>query len=120
MNHKYTVLGTPRVEAEYSDDYETVMVIDIRRDDGETGDVWIVAGVRDYNRASSDAARTQYGYQSVRVFGDSIDTWCAASLQEADEDGGYSTLAEEIVSACVPSALLTHRNSLALSSRSRV
>ena len=34
----YTVTGL-RVEPEYSDEYETVCVIDLKRNDGETGDV---------------------------------------------------------------------------------
>ncbi len=32
---KYDVIGSPRVEADYCDEYETVMVIDLRREDGE-------------------------------------------------------------------------------------
>src|SRR5215831_17137193 len=50
----YELIGTPRIESEYSDEYETVMVIDLRRSDGETGDVWICAGVPRSDRGTSD------------------------------------------------------------------
>jgi hypothetical protein len=97
---QYELIGTPRVEAEYSDEYETVMVCDLRRADGETGDVWIVSGVPDYQRGSSDAAGTQRGYQTVRVFGDSPDMWCPASFDVDD--------AEDIIAACEVAALKAH------------
>jgi len=103
----YEVIGTPRIEAEYSDEYETTMVVDLRREDGATGDVWIVAGVPDYQRGSSDAARTQSGYQRVRVFGDCPDHWCPKSFWPTDED--YESLAEEVIAACEKTALQTHR-----------
>jgi hypothetical protein len=77
----YKLIGTPRIEAEYSDRYETTMVVDLRREDGVTGDVWIVAGVPESDRGSSDAARTQEGYLTVRVFGDSPDHWCPESFR---------------------------------------
>ena len=97
----YALIGTPRIESEYSDEYETTMVCDVRRGDGVTGDVWIVAGVPDYQRGSSDAARTQYGYERVRVFGDSPDSWCPASLDADDAD--------DIIATCESVAIATHR-----------
>ena len=97
----YELIGTPRIEASYSDEWETTMVCDVRRDDGTTGDVWIVAGVPDYQRGSSEATGTQRGYTTVRVFGDSPDTWCPASLDYED--------AEEIVAACEVAALAAHQ-----------
>ena len=105
----YTVMSRPRIEPEYSDKYETTMVIDLKRDDGEIGDVWIVAGVPDYNRGSSDAGGTQRGYETVRVFGDCVDMWCPESFRVPDEDGCYQTVCDEIVSACESVALKAHR-----------
>ena len=102
----YEVIGTPHVEAEYSDEYETTMVFDLRRADGETGDVWIVAGVPDYMRGSSDAAHTQRGYERVRVFGDSPGHWCPESFRPADGDYDF---ADEIIAAVESMALETHR-----------
>ena len=52
----YELIGTPRVEPGYSDEWETTMVCDVRRSDGKTGDVWLVAGVPDGWRGSSEAA----------------------------------------------------------------
>jgi hypothetical protein len=101
---RYTLIGRPRVQPEYCDEWETVMVIDLRRDDGEEGDVWIVAGVPDYRRGSSAAAGTQDGYQTVRVFGNSPDTWCPDNF-DADDD-----LA--ILDACMAAALRAHRERL--------
>lgn len=74
------------VEPEYSNEWETVMVADIRRDDGETGDIWIVAGVPDYLRGTAKAAGTSRNLMSVRVFGDSPDCWCPASFDYNDSD----------------------------------
>jgi hypothetical protein len=78
----YTVIGQPQVQAEYcTDEFESVMVFDLQREDGETGDVWIVAGVPAYQQGSSRASHTQSGYQTVRVFGNAADDWCPASFR---------------------------------------
>jgi hypothetical protein len=106
------VISTPRIESEYSDEYETTMVIDLVREDGAIGDVWIVAGVPDYLRGSSDAARTQAGYTSVRVFGDDVDMWCPESFRVADEDGHYQSVAEDVLAACAAVALGVHRQAM--------
>jgi hypothetical protein len=53
---KYEVVGTPRVQDEYSDERETTMVIDPVRN-GQTGDVWVVVGVPGYLRGRSHAVR---------------------------------------------------------------
>jgi hypothetical protein len=103
----YELIGAPRIEAEYSDEWETVMVCDLKREDGQTGDVWIVAGVPDYQRGSSEAARTQHGYETVRVFGDSPDHWCPESFRPAD--GEYPEVAADIVTSIEDQALATHR-----------
>ena len=104
----YELLGKPFVESEYSDEWETVMVCNVRRSDGVEGDVWIVAGVRDYQRGSSTAAGTQAGYQGVRVFGDSPSHWCPDSLRP--EDGDYSSVADAIVEAVSEAALGVHND----------
>ena len=87
------------------------MVIDLKREDGITGDVWIVAGVPDSQQDSSDAARTQSGYQEVWVFGDSIDCWCPESFRDVDEEeeGCWHNLAADIEEACRKVALKAHR-----------
>lgn len=105
----YELIGTPRIETEYSDEYETVMVCDLKRHDGVIGDVWIVAGVPDYLRGSSNASNTQRGYEQVRIFGDSVDMWCCAPFQTPDEDGRYSTVMYEVIEACEKAAIQTHR-----------
>ena len=97
----YELTGTPRIESEYSDQWETTMVCDVIREDLVRGDVWIVAGVPDYHRGSSEAARTQRGFRTVRVFGDSPDMWCPASLDYQDAD--------EIIASVENAALATHR-----------
>jgi hypothetical protein len=108
---KYEVIGQPRIESEYSDQYQTVMVIDLKREDGVTGDVWIIAGVPDSQQGSSDAARTQYGYQEVWVFGDSVDMWCPECFQVPDADGSgcYYDVMSDIIEACCKAALTAHR-----------
>lgn len=104
----FTVIGTPRIESEYSDAWETTMVFDLQREDGETGDVWIIAGVPDYNRGSASASGSQYGYETVRVFGDSVDMWCPESFRIADEDGCYQSVRDAVIAACETAARLTH------------
>ena len=104
----YELIGTPRIEAEYSDDYETTMSCDLRRTDGVSGDVWIVAGVPDYLRGTADAARTQRGYETVRVFGGSPDHWCPESFRPADDD--YSDVRDGVIAACESTALRVHRD----------
>lgn len=106
----YELIGSPSIETQYSDEWETTMVCTVQREDGVEGDVWIVAGVPDCQRGSSEAARTQVGYCTVRVFGDYIDTWCPDSLRVKDEDGSYATLCDEILSAVAPDALPIHRD----------
>lgn len=97
----YTMIGTPRIQAELSNQWETTMTIDLRREDGVVGDVWIVAGVPDYHRGSAEAARTQSGYQTVRVFGDTPDTWCPVP--------NWREVMAEIVEACYPVAMAAHQ-----------
>lgn len=97
----YKLIGTPQVQVEYSDEFETVMVCDPQRSDGETGDVWIVAGVPDYNQGSSRAAGHQSGFEDVKVFGNSPDHWCPESFDPDDADA--------IIEACRETALRTHR-----------
>jgi hypothetical protein len=106
----YELIGNPRIETEYSDQYETVMVCDLKRDDGVTGDVWIVAGVPAQHVGSSNAAGHQYGFQSVRVFGDSPSMWCPESFRPIEEPDTYSyaDVAEAVVEACRAAALATH------------
>jgi hypothetical protein len=96
----YQLIGPPRIK--FSDRYETTMVCDLVREDGETGDVWIVAGVPDYQTGLSDAARTQSGFQIVRVFGDKPDTWCPANFDCKDSAA--------IVSVCWMAALKAHNS----------
>ena len=58
------------------------------------------AGVPDYQRGLSDAARTQSGFQIVGVFGDKPDTWCPATFDYTDSAA--------ILSACWMAALKAH------------
>lgn len=82
---------------QYCDEWETVMVAELVREDGETGDVWIVAGVPPYQRGTAKAAGHEYGLRSVRVYGDSPDYWCPDSFDPADVD--------EMIAAVEESAL---------------
>lgn len=101
----YELIGSPRIEPEYCDQWETTMVCDVRREDGVIGDVWIVAGVPDYQRGSSEAARTQRGYETVRVSGTSPDHWCPPTFQDADLEG----VSQGVIEACMSVALAMHR-----------
>ena len=92
----YELIGTPIIQSDYCDDWETVMTIDVQRSDGETGeDVWIVAGVPDYQRGTALAicrdvrdAASLPNMVDVRVFGDSPDMWCPDNLRSdvSDDD----------------------------------
>jgi hypothetical protein len=109
---KFELIGNPRIEDSYQ--WETTMVCNVRRDDGETGDVWIVAGVPEYLRESSGAAGTQHGYQYVWVFGDPPDMWCPESLRPTADSmenpvAPYDEIAEAIIVACKNAALAAHR-----------
>ena len=97
----YTVTGL-RVEPEYSDEYETVCVIDLKRNDGETGDVWIVAGVRPQDRGTVQACGTQAGFRRAWLYGDSRDCWCPASFANDDADA--------ILEACQAAAIKAPRD----------
>jgi hypothetical protein len=102
----YKLIGKPTIESECSDKYETTMFFELLREDGQSGDVWIVAGVPDYLRGSSDAARTQSGYLRVRVYGDCADAWCPESFRPAD--GNYMQVMADVVLACESAALAAH------------
>ena len=104
----YTVASEPKIQSEYSDNYETVLTINVRRADGVTGEVWICAGVPEYLRGSSDTARSQDGYTDVWAFGDSVDTWLDLTLQVSDEDGSYQTVQDEILAAVKSAAMDAH------------
>jgi hypothetical protein len=104
----YELIGTPAVQDEYSDEYETVMTVDVRRSDGEDGpEVWIVAGVPDHLQGTAKAAGHQTGLMSVRVFGDNPACWCPDSLRP--EDGNYRAVADAIIEAVHDVAIATHR-----------
>ena len=104
----FEAIGDPRIETEYSDEYETVMVIDLQNESGDIGDVWVVAGVPDYLRGTARASGSQRGLMSVRVFGDGVDMWCPGVFRVADAD--YTTIANAVVAACEQSALKVHRS----------
>lgn len=101
----YELIGSPLIEPDYCDQWETTMVCDIQREDGITGEVWIVAGVPDYQRGTSEAARTQRGYETVRVFGNSPDHWCSNSLITED----LEEVIAGVLLAVSTGALATHR-----------
>jgi hypothetical protein len=82
----YELIGEPRIGAQYSDEWETTMVADLRREDGETGNIWIVAGVPAYLQGTARAAGHTSGLERVRVFGDSPDMWCPDSFDHEDSD----------------------------------
>lgn len=107
----YELIGQPRIESEYSDEWETTMACDVRRDDGVTGDVWIVAGVPDYLRGSSEAAHTQRGYERVRVFGDSPEHWCPDVFVKPDwaDIDVIATVHDDVLAALESAALAAHR-----------
>lgn len=99
---KYEMIGKPQVQDEYTEDkWETVLSANLRREDGVTGDVWIVAGVPDYHVGSSRAAGHQLGFERVRTFGDSPDCWCPDSFDSEDRD--------EIIEAVESAAIQAHR-----------
>ena len=98
----YELIGSPRIESEYCDEWETAVVCDLRRSDGETGDVWICAGVPRSERGTSDAVGTQDGFLRVWLPGDSPACWCPKNFDYHDH--------EAILDACREAALAAHRN----------
>lgn len=105
----FEIVSKPHVEAEYCDQWETTMIITLEREDGVSGDVWIVAGVPDYQRGSSEASGHQWGFEDAWVFGDHIDMWCSEPLKISDADGTYSDLHEAVLGAVRKVAIATHR-----------
>lgn len=104
----FTIIAKPQIQEEYCDEFETVMTVDVRRGDGVVGsDVWIVAGVPDYQRGSARAAGHQAGFEAVRVFGDSPDYWCPESFR--GEDADYHAISSAIIEAVESAALAAHR-----------
>jgi hypothetical protein len=94
MAHTYEVIGTPEVQKEYCDEWQTTMVFRLRRDDGKEDTIWVTAGVPDWQRGSSQAAGHRMGFESVNVFGGSIDEWCGRELYAdiTDDEGDFHSL----------------------------
>jgi hypothetical protein len=93
------------IEREYTDgEHETVLTMDLTRSDGETGDCWIVAGVPDWQRGSSDAAGHQRGFLDVWAFGDSLDSWLSPNFHGDDVPA--------IIAGVRDAALTTHQERL--------
>ncbi len=105
----YEIVGSPKIQAEYCDEYEAAMVIDLKREDGATGDVWVVAGVPGHLQGTAQAAGHTMGLASVRVFGDSPDMWCPESFRPLNEGESYSRIAADVVEACEGAALKAWR-----------
>ena len=107
----FEVIGSPTIQAEYSDEWETVLTVDVQRDDGEVAEeVWLVAGVPDYLRSTARAAGTHRGVERVWVFGDRPDYWCPANIT-----GDYAEIADAIIAACLTAALDLHHSRLVAS-----
>ncbi len=76
--HKYErIIASVRA----ADEWETTVAIVIMREDGVVGDVWVAAGVPDYQRGSATAAASNRGYEDVWPVGDSLDCWCPAEFR---------------------------------------
>ena len=93
MSHTYEIIGEPEVQREYSDQWQTTMVFELRRDDGKQDTIWVTAGVADWQRGSSQAAGHRFGFEDVDVFGGSLDEWCGRNLYMdlTDEDGNIDS-----------------------------
>jgi hypothetical protein len=105
----YELFGSPEVQTEHCDEWETVMTCEIMRSDGVIGtNVWIVAGVPDYLRGAAQAAASNRGPESVRVHGDTPDGWCPESFRPVGR-AAYREIASRILAAVADAALTIHR-----------
>ena len=109
MGQKYEVLKITR-EREYCDEWETVVSVDLRREDGVEGNVWLVAGVPPCDRGSSRAAGHQEGFVSCRIpdFG-SWDAWCSFDRPNEDSDYTPEEMISDIIEACYRKTIHEHR-----------
>ncbi len=91
-----------KIETAYTDDaYETVLTMDLTRSDGEKGDCWVVAGVPQWQRGSSDAAGHQTGFLDAWAFGDSLETWLSPNFHGDDTDAIIAGVRKAAIAAHV-------------------
>lgn len=88
-NHTYVLSGNVVVQEEATEDttyptteYETVITIPLRRDDGVAGDIWAIAGVPESMIGTAQASGSQRGLRSIWLFGDCQDMWCPAQFRD--------------------------------------
>lgn len=111
---EYTITNDPKVEKEYCDEWETIMQIGLRRDDGAEGVVWVAAGVPDYHRGSAQSAGHNMGFEDVRPcdFG-SLDAWCDRALYEGCAEHGADGDRDELITTMIETvrkaAMAAHR-----------
>ncbi len=103
----FQILSTS-IEREYCDEWETIISMSLRRDDGTEATVWVAAGVPDYHRGSAQAAGHRCGFESVRAcdFG-SWDAWCGFDQPEDGDE--MQDLKSDIVDAVSEEAMRIHR-----------
>lgn len=92
MKRKYEAIAArvadPRQMADnvndYPDEWQGVVIVTLRRDDGVTADVYVIAGVRESNIGSAQASGSARGFEDVWLFGDSPAMWCPAEFDYHD------------------------------------
>ena len=92
--YTYAVVGS-RIHAR--DEDELTAIVTIRREDGETREVWACAGIPDYLRGEVAACGSPYGYESAWLPGDAPDCWCPPEFQEDMQAVGNIAEAEALV-----------------------
>jgi len=101
----YEVMNVTVQEHEvYPDEYRGAAVVELRRDDGVVGDVWVTVGVPAYLEDLADSQGVQDGYEKVSLYdGDSncASSWCPDTFDANDCD--------KILDACTDVALAAWR-----------
>lgn len=101
----YTVLQT-RIHHDCAGWWSGAVVVDLKRNDGVEGAVWVEAGVPPSRTGTAQAVGVT-GLQTAWLFGDSRDAWCPESFIKDDPD--------EILAVAGPVALQAWNDFLKLS-----
>lgn len=82
-SHSYEVLAA-HVEPDHVGEYSGAVVVDLRRDDGVEGDIWVAAGVPDHLVGTAKASGHTYRMKDVWAWGATHDDWCPSQFDYRD------------------------------------
>jgi hypothetical protein len=105
----YEVISTPTIHPDGSDEWETLVSLKVRRDDGVEAEVWLSAGVPEWQRGTAKASGSRREFETVYTpdLGGGWDSWCG--FERPESEGEAYDMIEEIREAARKVALKCHR-----------